>query len=101
MKIKVLSKPWLISSKTNITPASGALNAAVIPTAEPTKINLISSVFEPLNNRAIPFPAIPPIWTDGPSGPKDNPPRAVNTPATILENRTFAQFASIWPLTSA
>ena len=101
MKTKVLSKPWFISSKTKSTPANGALNAAVIPTAEPTRISLSSSVFDPLNIFAIPFPAIPPIWTDGPSGPSDSPPRAVRTPATIFEKSTFAQLASICPLTSA
>ena len=54
MKTSVLSNPWLISSKTNITPANGALKAAVIPTAEPTSISLSSSVFEPLKSLAIP-----------------------------------------------
>ena len=101
MNTKVLSNPWFISSKTNITPASGALNAAVIPTADPTRINLNSSVFDPLKRRATPFPAIPPIWTDGPSGPSESPPNAVRTPAAILEKRTFTQLASMWPFTSA
>ena len=101
MKTNVLSNPWLISSKTKITPANGALNAAVIPTAEPTRISLSSSVLDPLNILAIPLPAIPPIWTDGPSGPRDKPPRAVRTPAAIFEKSTFAQLASMCPFTSA
>ena len=95
IKTNVLSNPWLISSKTNITPARGALNAAVIPTAEPTRIKRNSSVLDPLKSLAIPLPAIPPIWTEGPSGPSERPPNAVMTPAAIFEIKTLSQLASM------
>ena len=89
------------SSKANIIPASGALNAADNPAAAPQVNKKRSSVLIRLKNFETAFPIIAPNWILGPSRPNERPPTIHNVPAIIFANKTLYQHWSICPWTSA
>ena len=88
------------SSSENMTPASGAWNAAERPALAPQVRRNLSSVFPLSIPREIPFPTIAPNWMDGPSLPSASPPSRHKKPPTNLAGRTFHHFCSSLPTIS-
>ena len=74
------------SSRTNISPANGALNAAASPAPAPAETRVSLSCIERRGERPIKLPMAPPICTDGPSLPSVNPVPIATAPAKNFTN---------------
>ena len=72
------------SSKTNITPAKGALKAAARPAPAPLEIKNLFSIFNLFVILPYKSATVAPNWIDGPSIPRDNPDPMAITPPTNL-----------------
>ncbi len=92
------------SSTANMTPVSGAWNAAAMPAPEPQVTRRRRSPSVEPAARATAVPQRPPSMTEGPSRPRERPPRAQSTPSENLAAMVRAQgicrrpraSASIW-----
>ena len=89
------------SSSANMTPASGALNAADRPADAPQVIRKCSSSRNRFSFLAMPLPAMPPSWMEGPSLPRDKPPTMHRNPPIIFPRITRYQLGRIYPAISA
>src|SRR5699024_9961235 len=87
-----LLKFFCSSSRENITPARGALKAAASPAPAP-QVSMYRSLVGVVPVRsAAPSAAMDRCWTEGPSRPRDRPPRIHKVPPMILEIRILSQF---------
>ena len=88
------------SSRAKITPARGALKAAESPADAPLDRKSRSSTFPRFWRTAIPLPAAAPIWTDGPSLPREKPRAMASPPPRNFAASTFHQDMDTWPRSS-
>ena len=85
------SKDLDSSSMANITPPSGVLKAAAIPAAPPAIIKDASEILAAEGNQRFAFLMIPAaICTEGPSRPRDRPPKS---PAEVRKILTILSFS--------
>jgi len=79
------------SSRAKITPARGALKAAESPAEATLERKSRSSTFPRFCSTAIPLPATAPIWTEGPSLPRERPRAMASPPPRNFAASTFHQ----------